>query len=132
MDRTVDAPGNAKGSKKNTYSNIAEFLEAHRGENHLIVLHDFPDPDAISSAFAHRLISNRYGIDTTIVYRGKISHQENIALIRLLAIEPTPFSDSLDLTQFDGAVFIDNQGTTCKEIVDALKEAGVPVLAVID
>jgi nanoRNase/pAp phosphatase (c-di-AMP/oligoRNAs hydrolase) len=96
------------------------------------VLHDFPDPDAISSAFAHRLISNRYGIDTTIVYRGKISHQENIALIRLLAIEPTPFSDSLDLTQFDGAVFIDNQGTTCKEIVDALKEAGLPALAVID
>lgn len=111
---------------------MGEFLEGHRGERHLVVLHDFPDPDAISSAFAHRLISLPFGIDAFIVYRGKISHQQNIAMIRLLGIEPMLFDESLDLRQYSGAIFIDNQGTTCKEIVEALEAAGVPILAIID
>jgi hypothetical protein len=32
-------------------------LEQHRGERHVIVLQDFPDPDAISSAYAHQLLA---------------------------------------------------------------------------
>lgn len=113
-------------------NSIAEFLNNHRGEQHLVVLHDYPDPDAISAAFAHRLISAPFDIDVTIVYRGKISHQQNVALIRLLGIEPMVFDPTLDLRPYDGAVFIDNQGTTCKEILEALEAAGVPALAVID
>jgi len=30
---------------------IAEILEKHQGEKHLVVLHDYPDPDAIASAY---------------------------------------------------------------------------------
>ena len=55
---------------------LADVLEAHRGEKHLVVLHDFPDPDAISSASAHRLISAEYDIDVDVVYTGKISHSQ--------------------------------------------------------
>src|SRR5206468_1605401 len=33
---------------------MAQLLEAHRGERHIIVLQNYPDPDAISSAFAHQ------------------------------------------------------------------------------
>ena len=40
--------------------NLAEILEPHREERHLIVLHDYPDPDAIASAYAHQLISAEY------------------------------------------------------------------------
>jgi len=60
---------------------IAELLEKHRGEKHLVILHEFPDPDAISSAFAHKLISAEYNIDVDITYTGKISHSQNIALV---------------------------------------------------
>ncbi len=111
---------------------ILQILEAHRGERHLIVLHDFPDPDAISSGYAHKLISSEFGIDTDIVYCGKISHQENIALIKLLGIELFPFDTSRDLTSYDGAVFVDNQGTTCPEIIAALTQAEIPVLILVD
>jgi nanoRNase/pAp phosphatase (c-di-AMP/oligoRNAs hydrolase) len=112
--------------------NIVRVLEAHRGERHIIVLHDFPDPDAISSGYAHKLISIEFGIDTDIVYCGKISHQENVALIRLLGIEVIHFDEALDLTAYQGAVFIDNQGTTCPEIIAALNQAGIPILIVVD
>jgi nanoRNase/pAp phosphatase (c-di-AMP/oligoRNAs hydrolase) len=42
---------------------LGNVPEARRGERHLVVLQDFPDPDAISSALAHQLISARYGIE---------------------------------------------------------------------
>ena len=32
---------------------LDQVLEPHRGERHLIVLHSYPDPDAIASGYAH-------------------------------------------------------------------------------
>lgn len=115
-----------------TRPKIAETLEAHRGERHVVVLQDFPDPDAISSAYAHRLISAEFEIEVDTIYSGKISHQQNIALVRLLGINLTHYDESLDLGQYNGAVFVDNQGTTSEEIVQALEAAGVPPLIVVD
>lgn len=112
---------------------IGEVLEAHRGERHIVVLHDFPDPDAISAAFAYQLISAQFDIQVDIVYGGEISHQQNIALVRLLGIEPTPYNPDMKLEQYAGAVFLDNQGTAVSEdILHALEAAGVPPLIVID
>jgi hypothetical protein len=38
---------------------IAKVVEAHRGERHIVVLHDYPDPDVISSAFAQSITTRR-------------------------------------------------------------------------
>lgn len=111
---------------------IKDILEQHRGEKHLIVLHDYPDPDAISSAFAHKLIAAEFEIDADIVYIGKISHSQNVALVKLLGINLIPYSANLDYTQYQGAVFLDNQGTTVNGIVKSLAAANVPVLIVVD
>ena len=111
---------------------LGGVLEAHRGERHIIVLQNYPDPDAISSAFAHQLISRKYGIETDIVYSGKVSHQQNVALLKLLGIALLPFSPEVDLSVYQGAVFVDNQGTTSGQIVEALEAAGVPTLIVVD
>jgi nanoRNase/pAp phosphatase (c-di-AMP/oligoRNAs hydrolase) len=111
---------------------IAEVLEKHRGEKHLVVLHDYPDPDAIASAFAHRLISEQYEINVDITYTGKISHSQNVALVKLLGIDLVPFNEKMALSQYHGAVFIDNQGTVTNGIASALESADVPVLMVVD
>lgn len=110
---------------------IAEVLERHRGERHAIILQDYPDPDAIAAAWAHRLIAQRYDIECVILYTGRISHQENLALVRLLEIQLQRYSDEVELDQFDGAVFIDNQGTT-SALLDPILEAGVPPLIIVD
>jgi nanoRNase/pAp phosphatase (c-di-AMP/oligoRNAs hydrolase) len=117
---------------KSKSQKMAEILEAHRGERHIIVIHDFPDPDAISAAYAHRLISAQFNIEVDIVYNGKVSHQQNIALVRLLGINLIHYDPSLPWGQYQGAVFIDNQGTTAEEIARALEAAGVPTLIVVD
>jgi nanoRNase/pAp phosphatase (c-di-AMP/oligoRNAs hydrolase) len=111
---------------------ITEVLEAHRGENHIIVLQDFPDPDAISSAYAHQLISAAYDIKCDLVYSGKISHQQNVALVKLLGIELLRLDSTVDWGKYAGAVFVDNQGTTAEETVRHIEEAEIPVLIVVD
>jgi len=111
---------------------IADVLEKHRGEKHLVVLHDFPDPDAISCGFAHKLISAEYNIDVDIIYTGKISHSQNIAMVKLLGIDLLPYDGNIDLHQYQGAVFLDNQGTTVNGIVKQLQTAKVPVVIVVD
>ncbi len=111
---------------------LTELLEAHRGEHHLIVLQDFPDPDAISSAYTHQLISALFEIEVDIYYAGEISHQQNIALVKLLGIELTRFDTTQSLEGYDGAIFVDNQGTTARALTQAIEAAQIPVLAVID
>lgn len=110
---------------------LGAVLAAHRDECHAIILHDYPDPDAIAAAFAHRLISAHYHIETDILYAGTISHQQNIALVRLLGIELMRYSPELNLARYQGAIYVDNQGAASK-ITDALDAAGVPALIVVD
>ena len=111
---------------------LYELLQAHRGERHIIVLHAYPDPDAISSAYAHQMISAHCGIQTDIMYTGAISHEQNIALRRLLDLDLVAYEPGLDLRRYDAAVYLDNQGTTCGVLGEALAAAGVPALIVVD
>jgi nanoRNase/pAp phosphatase (c-di-AMP/oligoRNAs hydrolase) len=110
---------------------FARFLEGHAGEAHIVAIQDYPDPDAISSAMAYRELASRYDIEVDIVYEGRVSHQENLALVHLLDIELTRFTDALPLDRYAGAVYIDNQGTTTR-LTERLAEAEVPTLAIID
>jgi nanoRNase/pAp phosphatase (c-di-AMP/oligoRNAs hydrolase) len=111
---------------------LSEFFKAHQGESHVIVLHDYPDPDAISCAFVHQIISSTFGISCDIVYGGKISHPQNIALVKLLGIELHRFEKSGNWEKYSGAVYVDNQGTTAEEIVKHLEGIGIACLAVVD
>ena len=110
---------------------FAAFLARHKGERHIAALQDFPDPDAISSALAYRLLAERYNISVDIVYEGRISHQENQALVQALDLQLTRFTEGMPLDVYDGAVFIDNQGTTTR-LLDRLTQAEIPPVAIID
>jgi nanoRNase/pAp phosphatase (c-di-AMP/oligoRNAs hydrolase) len=112
--------------------NLAEILEPHRGERHVVVLHEYPDPDAIASGNAHRLISGEYGIEVDVLYSGEISHEQNIALVRALSIDLLKYEDSMDLGSYQAAILVDHQGTTVEQILSALETANVPVLLIVD
>jgi nanoRNase/pAp phosphatase (c-di-AMP/oligoRNAs hydrolase) len=110
---------------------LLELLEAHRGERHIVALQDFPDPDAISSAWAHSFICEQFNITVDTFYEGTISHQENQALVRLLDIEMQKYDEGVDLSRYQASVFIDNQGTTTK-LTERLKRVGVKPLIIVD
>jgi nanoRNase/pAp phosphatase (c-di-AMP/oligoRNAs hydrolase) len=110
-------------------------LERHRGERQVIVLQDFPDPDALSSAWTYKLIAQKFDIPTDIVYAGTLSHQENIALVKLTGIPLQRWTvqavKTKDLSIYRGVVLIDNQGTT-SQLMGALREANIPITVIID
>jgi nanoRNase/pAp phosphatase (c-di-AMP/oligoRNAs hydrolase) len=113
-------------------SKLQSVLESHQGETHIVLIQDFPDPDAIASAFAHQLICLKYGIEVDIVYSGRVSHQQNIALIKLLNIELIRYSEErFDFSRYQGSVFIDNQGPTAS-LTKELEAHGIPPLIVVD
>ncbi len=114
-----------------TASALEQVLEKHRGERHIAVLQDYPDPDAISSAFVHKLISADHDINVDIVYGGRVSHQQNIALVKLLGITLLPASELSNLSVYQGSIFVDGQGTN-SALTPRLMEAGVPPIAIVD
>lgn len=114
---------------------LRQTLEQHRGERQLVILQDFPDPDALSSAWTYKLIAENFDIQCDIVYAGTISHQENIALVRLTGLPIQRWNGQAaknkDLSVYQGCVLIDNQGTT-SQLLDLTNQAGIPITVVID
>ncbi|MDF5736524.1 MULTISPECIES: DHH family phosphoesterase [unclassified Nostoc] len=125
--------GNSLAQQKS--EELQKTLLAHRHDRQLIILQDFPDPDALSCAWAYQLIAQQYDIKCEIIYAGALSHQENIALVRLtnLPIQRwTPQTlKTKDLSSYQGFVLIDNQGTT-SQLLSAVRQAGIPLVALID
>lgn len=114
---------------------LRQILEQHQHERQLVILQDFPDPDALSCAWAYQLIAQQYDIQCDIVYAGTLSHQENIALVKLTGLPAQRWTGqtakSKDLSVYKGCALIDNQGTT-SQLMSLVQEAGIPITVVID
>lgn len=112
-----------------------QLMTRHGGDRQIILLQDFPDPDALSAGWAYKLIAEQYDIRCDIVYAGTLSHQENIALVKLLGLPVQRWTPQMlrdkDLSDYSGCVLVDNQGTTT-QLWEQVKKIKLPILAIID
>ena len=72
---------------------LLEYLKSKKGELSplLILTHNHPDPDSISSAWALAFLAERlYGIRARMVYGGIIGRMENQMMVRILRIPLHP------------------------------------------
>lgn len=75
----------------------------------LILTHDYPDPDALASAFALEYIAERiYKIRSRIVYGGIIGRKENRAMVEILKV-PVHKLKPNDLKKHSKVALIDTQ-----------------------
>lgn len=75
----------------------------------LILTHDFPDPDAIASAFAlQHLAQSAFRIEATITYGGIVGRMENRAMVRTLRIRMQRFHPAL-LKRYANVALVDTQ-----------------------
>ncbi|MGL5942934.1 MAG: DHH family phosphoesterase [Waterburya sp.] len=127
-------------NKKNTdlikiIQKLRQTLEQHQGERQIVIIQDFPDPDALSSAWAYQLIAANYDITCDIVYGGTLSHQENIALVRLTGLPARRIVNNAlkpeDLSVYQGCVLVDSQGTN-SQLYPLVEQAQIPLMVVID
>lgn len=125
--------GNSLAAQKS--EELQKTLLGHRHERQLVILQDFPDPDALSCAWAYQLIAQQYDIKCEIIYAGTLSHQENIALVKLTTLPAQRWTmqtlKTKDLSSYQGFVLIDNQGTT-SQLLPAIQQAGIPLVVLVD
>jgi nanoRNase/pAp phosphatase (c-di-AMP/oligoRNAs hydrolase) len=100
---------NLKGTRKKL-SGLKAVLKGKR--RLLIVLQDSPDPDALASAAALKvLVHHLVGIPGSITHRGKIGRGENRALAQYLRLNMHQ-CDHIEFDRFDLIAMVDTQPYT--------------------
>jgi nanoRNase/pAp phosphatase (c-di-AMP/oligoRNAs hydrolase) len=132
---SVATNGSGDSSLTQLVEKLRRTLEGHQGERQIVIMQDFPDPDALSSAWAYQLIAEGYQIQCDLVYTGTLSHQENIALVKLTGLPARKWGvqtlKERDLSIYQGCVLVDSQGTNC-QLLPMVQQADIPIRVVID
>ena len=87
-----------------------ELVSKINREHVYIQMHNFPDPDAIASAFGLQELLKYHGILATICYKGKIERYSTEKMCQLLEIEIENIEDIKKLlTEKDEIILVDAQ-----------------------
>jgi nanoRNase/pAp phosphatase (c-di-AMP/oligoRNAs hydrolase) len=74
----------------------------------LILTHDFPDPDALASAWGLHHLARAFDIETRVVYGGVVSRAENRAMVKLLKM-PIHKLKLVELERYANVALVDTQ-----------------------
>ncbi len=99
---------------------IQKLVKICNGKNVYIQTHNFPDPDAISSAFGLQRLLGHFGVESTLCYEGRIDLLNTMKMLKLFNI--TIYSDDQlkDLmTDKDVIICVDSQknGGNIKDLI---------------
>lgn len=93
-----------------------KLIELCREKTVWIQTHNFPDPDAISSAYGIQNFLKAFGIASKICHEGQIDKLSSIKLLDLCGIEMQPYDDiSSEMKEDDMIILVDcqkNSGNT--------------------
>lgn len=90
-------------------TNFDTLLSQIKTQKVFIQTHNFPDPDAIASAFGLSKLLEARGIDSKIIYSGLIDRANTQNMIGLLGIELHHLSDTNEIRPDDTVIFVDCQ-----------------------
>lgn len=88
---------------------LDNLIKTIEGKHVFIQTHNFPDPDAISSAYGLKKILEYYSIKSTICYKGKI---DRYAMMRFIEYLDTPIVNMDELAYMRGSdeiILVDGQ-----------------------
>lgn len=97
---------NAEMRKYMDWKNLVELLRGHKT---YLQTHNFPDPDAIASAFGLQQFLKQHGVDTQICYCGTIDKISTKRMLTEFAIDIIPYEQITDMAEDDYIVTIDGQ-----------------------
>lgn len=90
-------------------SNFKQILKNISGKRIYIQTHNFPDPDAISSAFALQKLLKYEDIEAKIIYAGEIDRLSTIKMIKELNIDICRMDCIKSIEKDDEIILIDAQ-----------------------
>lgn len=86
-----------------------EIITCSKGDHIYIQTHNFPDPDAISSAYGIQKLLSASNIEATICYKGKIDRSSTNRLVNQLKIDIKNIDDMATITSGDKIILVDAQ-----------------------
>lgn len=115
------------GSDQTMNDSLAELLALDLPGSLLVLTHDNPDPDSLSSAWALQyLLREARGIDAAIGYSGIVGRAENRAMLRLLGLEPQKIVAE-DVARYDHLALIDAQPHTGNSVVPESRRVDIVI-----
>lgn len=92
----------------NVEHNWEQLVTLLRGHTVRIQTHNFPDPDAIASAFGLQYLLRCFEIPAAICYDGKVDKLSVVKMVESFGIEMVPYTE-LPLSESDYVVLVDGQ-----------------------
>lgn len=89
--------------------NYKELIDLLKGHRVFLQTHDFPDPDALASAYGMKRFLQHFEIDATIVYSGEVEKISTKRMFTDFNIDAKNITDISDMTDEDYIVYIDVQ-----------------------
>ena len=86
-----------------------DLIELLRGHRVFLQTHNFPDPDAISSAFGLQKFLEHYGVQSVICYVGSIDRFNTRKMTEMFDIDIRSYNDIKDMNEYDYIVHVDCQ-----------------------
>lgn len=91
------------------YNDPMKLVELLKGHKVYVQTHNFPDPDAIASAFGLQQFLKYYGVSSTICYVGSIDRFNTKKMMETFGIEIYSYDEINDMAEEDYIVNIDCQ-----------------------
>lgn len=91
--------------KKMDWKKLIEILKEHKV---WIQTHNFPDPDAIASAFGLQYFLKQHGVEASICYNGHVDKISVVKMLSTFGITILPI-EQIDIRQKDYVVLVDGQ-----------------------
>ncbi|MEJ2664394.1 MAG: DHH family phosphoesterase [Spirochaetia bacterium] len=91
------------------------------GMHVLVVMHNFPDPDALASAAAFKYLAEElYKVKVSIGYGGNIGRAENKALLKRMKISLKQIS-RIKFSKYERIVVVDTQPGAGNNLIDTMR-----------
>ena len=88
---------------------LGQLTQLLKGHNVYIQTHNFPDPDAIASAFGLQVLLQHMGISAAICHHGKIERTSTLNMVSAFGIKLTPAEQISEMTENDYIITVDSQ-----------------------
>lgn len=89
---------------------LNELIDLCKGYPVYIQTHNFPDPDAIASAYGLQKLLGMYGVESVLCYDGKIDRLSASKMLQTFHIQMFPYKDLVpDMKESDRIICVDTQ-----------------------
>ena len=91
-------------------SQWSDLIQLCQGHNVYIQTHNFPDPDAIASAFGLQRLLGAYGVESTLCYDGRIDKLSASKMLETFQIQMLPYESLIsEIRETDRIICVDTQ-----------------------